>query len=487
MTDSRRLLAPWARPCDLYSPPGRVLVQLRLGEAPEAIPTALDVRQGALEPELRFGISALDRVLSHFADRVTVTRMHDSAASLGHVGASHRGFDEIEHVLGLSRTFEVHTDHMCCIEDVVDAFRQTNVVEWASPDYITTTPLEAAAAQALLDPDLDLELAWASRDLVNAAEAIAYELGDPSVLCAILDTGVIDDHPELGDNVRTFGPDTVELGAADFSAGLELLGDVRGQDRSPRDEAGHGTHCAAIIAGAGTNIPPGLASGCTVLPARVLGSARIKGRREPFGVGRIGDIDRGCKLVVDMGAKVLNMSFGTSLAALDAGDPVPHTDVTAYALARGCVLVAASGNSSKDEQITPACLDGVIAVGAVDNDGKPTAFTTTGPHLALSAPGERVVTADLEGYARATGTSFAAPFVTGAAALLVSRAGRRGIGLDGIEARRLLVESARPFATDVPPGHGAGVLDAYAALRLLDRNIDAALVGDAKSIMEGEG
>ena len=222
-----------------------------------------------------------------------------------------------------------------------------------------------------------------------------------------------------------------------------------------------------------------------MLPARVLGSARIKGRREPFGVGRIGDIDRGCKLVADMGAKVLNMSFGTSLASLDAGDPVPHTDVTAYALARGCVLVAASGNSGKDEQITPACLDGVIAVGAVDNDGRPTAFTTTGPHLALSAPGERVVTADLEGYSRATGTSFAAPFVTAAAALLVSRAGRRGIGLDGIEARRLLVESVRPFGTDVPPGHGAGVLDAYAALRLLDRDIDAAVAGDAQPTTEG--
>src|SRR5215208_6460290 len=103
MTDSRRLLAPWARPCDLYSPPGRLLVQLRLGEAPEAIPTALDVRQGALEAEPRFGISALDRVLGHFADRVAVTRLHDSAASLGRVGASHRGFDELEHVLGLSR------------------------------------------------------------------------------------------------------------------------------------------------------------------------------------------------------------------------------------------------------------------------------------------------------------------------------------------------------------------------------------------------
>jgi len=128
VTDSRRLLAPWNRPCDLYSPPGRMLVQLRLGEAPDAIPTALDVRDGGLDPERRFGIATLDRVLGHFADRVAVTRVHDSAASLGRIGSSNRGFDELEHVLGLSRTFEIETDHMCCVEDVVEALRQTDVV-----------------------------------------------------------------------------------------------------------------------------------------------------------------------------------------------------------------------------------------------------------------------------------------------------------------------------------------------------------------------
>jgi subtilisin family serine protease len=480
---SRRLLTPWARPCDVYSQPSRVLLKLKLGEAPGAIPTALDVRAGAQSPESRFGMAEVDRILAHFADRVRVVRVHDSAASVGRVGASHRGYDELEHVLGLSRTFQVRSERACCVDDIVDALRQVDTVEWASPHYVTTTPL-AAVAPSAVDPDLDLELAWASRDLVHASEAIAYEPGDRSVVCAVLDTGVVDGHPELGDNVRTAGPDTVELGTGDFAAGLELLGDVTVADRRPHDEAGHGTHCAAIIAGAGTHIPPGLASGCTVLPARVLGSARIHGRREPFGVGRIGDIDRGCKLVVDMGAKALNMSFGTSLSALDPGDPIPHVDVCAYALARGCILVAASGNSGRSEEITPACLPGVIAVGAVTNDGVPTAFTTTGAHVSLCAPGERVVTADLEGYARATGTSFAAPFVSAAAALLVSRAGRRGLSLDGADAHRLLVTSARPFPAVVPSGYGAGILDAHAALRLLDREIDDAV---ANGVPTSEG
>jgi subtilisin family serine protease len=158
--------------------------------------------------------------------------------------------------------------------------------------------------------------------------------------------------------------------------------------------------------------------------------------------------------------------------ALDGNDEMPHSDVVRYGLARGCVMVAASGNSGRDEAFSPACLDGVIAVGAVDAAGAPCAFSTRGEHVAVSAPGERVVSAGLRGLARLTGTSFAAPFVAATAALLVSRANRRAVPGSAALVRRVLSQSARPFGAKPPRGMGSGILDAAAALRLLDRELD---------------
>ena len=126
------------------------------------------------------------------------------------------------------------------------------------------------------------------------------------------------------------------------------------------------------------------------------------------------------KMAVDLGAKVLNMSFGTDDSALDPLAPKPHAEVVAYAVDRGCVLVAASGNNGERTRYWPAAYPGVIAVGAVGADGRPTAFSTRGDHVALCAPGRTIRSLGLTGYQHVTGTSFAAPFVAAAAALLVA-------------------------------------------------------------------
>jgi subtilisin family serine protease len=180
------------------------------------------------------------------------------------------------------------------------------------------------------------------------------------------------------------------------------------------------------------------------------------------------------KRLIDLGVQVINMSFGTPQSALLPDDPRPHEEVVRYALARGVLLVAASGNSGERECYYPAAHEGVIAVGAIDDDGRPASFSTRGDHVALCAPGRDIWTCGLAGYACVTGTSFAAPFVSAACALLVAQAEARAWPLDPQSAREILVASARPFA-QVHEGCGAGVLDAAAALQLLDRRIDEAL------------
>jgi subtilisin family serine protease len=206
----------------------------------------------------------------------------------------------------------------------------------------------------------------------------------------------------------------------------------------------------------------------------VLTGAILPGRPQPVGIGSLVDIDRGLKVALDLGANVANMSFGTPRSALDPNDPMPHEEVVRYGALRGCVMVAASGNSGQEEYFTPACLDGVIAVGACRPDGTPAPFSTRGDHVALLAPGVRVLSATLQGqYGRVTGTSFAAPFVAATAALLLSRARSDAYPLDAAGVRHLLMGSARPLRAGTELGHGAGVLDAYGALLALEREIQS--------------
>lgn len=463
---------PWAPRRSLYCVPGRVVFKLALGEAPDWIPTIRDVRSGCLDAARKVDGGPIDSILSHFSGAIRVTRVHGAAASRHRFAHRHENYDAEEQAFGMSRTFRLELEEDANIDDVVTALLHARAVEYATPHYLSLQPMHRAVrSKATADSEED---AWRPRNFVRAAEALAYEPGDEALITAIVDTGVHSEHPELAGRLRA-GFDTVQIGAQDLSTGARLLGDLSVADPDPEDEVGHGTGCAGIIGARGERIPPGLGGATALLPMRVLGSASLPGQSAPVGIGALTDIDDGLKRALDLGARVLNLSFGTPVASLDANDPLPHADVVRYGLARGCVLVAASGNSGRAEAFSPACLDGVIAVGSVDDGGNPSAFSTRGEHVAISAPGERIVSSGLDGLAVLTGTSFAAPFVTAAAALVVSRSNRRAYPATPDLVARVLRESARPFPGPArPEGAGAGVLDAAAALERLDREIDQA-------------
>jgi subtilisin family serine protease len=467
---SRQITTPWAPSSLTYALPGSLLLKMRLGEAPEHIPTQQDVRLGSASAATRMDGGPIDRLLRHHGNGARIMRVFPAARSLNRNGSRHLDFDDKEHQYGMSRTFRVELERDTQVERLAGVLRQLPEVESASLHHCCRTPFAAAPEQPM---PIDLAEAWAPRDMVQAREALAYETGDPSVIAGIVDTGVALDHRETNGRFRG-GYDTVQLAAADFAQGVTLLGESGRIDTRPLDNyVGHGMACSGIMGARGERIPPGLGGNCWLLPVRVLGAARLTGKPEPVGLGAIADIDLGVKIAVDLGARVLNMSFGTPESAIEAGMPKPHADVIRYAAARGCVLVAASGNSGKEEQFWPAAFDEVIAVGSAGADGQPSRFTSWGQHVALCAPGERVATCALEGrYQLATGTSFAAPFVAAAAALLLSRAGRRSFRFDGSMAKEILIASVTRWMRDVR-GYGAGILNVYQALQELDRRIDA--------------
>ncbi len=459
---NQTLSMPWAPHARCYCAPRRLIFTLALGEDATRIPGRSQVRAQRETPAAGTGHGAVDRVLRELGGNVALARLHDPANA-------DVGFDLTEHARGLSRTYVASFSDVHRIDHTLDALRQLAVVTSACADYFVTpeeAPVAAfgAARASGLWP-------WLR---IGAEAARAMEPGDAAVTTAVLDTGASKDHNELRGRLSS-GFDAVNFSSADLSRGMSLVGDYSARDTDPAEtDNPHGTACLAIIGGHGRAMPPGLATATSLMPVRVLASARppaTAGKSKVLGLGALSDIDYAIKRCVDLGAKVLNCSFGTSENALMPGDPKPHEDTTAYALERGTVMVAASGNSSRPERFFPAAAEGVIAVGSVGPEGAVSPFTTTGDHVALCAPGEHILTPSIDSYDYSTGTSFAAPFVAGAAALMVARARRAARPLTSAEARDTLVASASPWPGSAPAGAGAGILDMPAALARLDSQI----------------
>lgn len=476
MSAAGRLLQSWAHRSGTYALPTSLLVRLKLGEVPDRIPAVMDVRRGAQAAAEASGHGALDRVAATFGTSLRISRLHAAGRALQRVGERHRGYSEAEQVSGVARMLRIDVAPGTHVGSMAISLMQLDLVEAAIPNYVATVGLDGPVLPPAPrgDGDDDDEGGWAARDLVNARRALAYSGSNSGVVVGVVDSGLALGHPEFASRLRR-GVDTVDLGRGDLGGGISLVGDNRGADTDPDDRhVGHGTGCAAIIAGRGQGIPPGLGGQCSVIPVRSLGAAQFPGRSAPIGIGALSDLDMGLVLAVQLGAQVVNCSFGTDDEALEPGAPKPHSEAVAFAEARGCTLVVASGNSGDRRTYWPAADPRVIAVGSVGLDRAVSSFSTSGDHVALCAPGERIHTAGLGvGYQQATGTSFAAPFVTGAVALLIERAQARAAALDPAMIKALLMASATPHRADVGPGNGAGVLDAARALELLDEAIDA--------------
>lgn len=268
---------------------------------------------------------------------------------------------------------------------------------------------------------------------VNAPTAWNLATGN-GVKVAIIDTGVDLSHSDLAPNIGG-GLNLVEPGAP------------------ARDDVGHGTHVAGIIAAAlnGSGLV-GVAPEALLYPVRVLGAQAT---------GRLSDIILALQWAIDQQIRIVNLSLGTPT----------HVQAFERAIANGVkaglVIVAGAGNSGPDSPEFPAAFPEVLAVGAVTMKGQITPFSSTGPFVDLVAPGQGVLSTMIGNRTGlASGTSMASPHVVGVAALYLQAHPTAGPD----EVRAALTGSAVPLEGLSRAEQGAGFVDARAALEWVPRS-----------------
>jgi len=285
---------------------------------------------------------------------------------------------------------------------------------------------------------------------IRAPEAWEFTTGDDLTI-AVIDTGVDLDHPDLAsklwvnaDEIPGNGLDDDGNGYVDDSYGWDFVND----DAEPQDDYWHGTHVAGIAA-ADTDNGQGVAGvswGARIMPLKALNAS---------GDGNYADVASAIVYAADNGARILNLSLGGEdySAAL--------AEAVGYARERGCLLAAAAGNES-GAVLYPAANDGVLAVVATTRwDGR-WYRSNYGPEVDAAAPGEDIYSTTLnDAYLSASGTSAAAPHVSGLAALVWSVQP----DLTNDDVARVITETVRDLGT---PGwdrfYGWGRIDAYQAI-----------------------
>ncbi len=307
------------------------------------------------------------------------------------------------------------------VEEVIEVLERNPNIEFVEPDYF-------AYEEETSVNDYWYPAQWGIKS-ANAPKAWDITTGASEVLVAVVDTGIKSSHPDLTTRV---------VAGYDFVNG----------DSDPTDDRGHGTAVAGVIV-ANTNNSIGIAGAnwnSKVLAVKVLDSS---------GWGTYSNIAAGIIYAADHGAKIINLSLGgtsyssTLKAAVD------------YAFSKGCVLVAAAGNSGDATVNYPAGFANVIAVGAVSSDMKLKSFSCYGEHIDVVAPGSAIAPTINDGYADWSGTSFSAPFVSGLASLVLSL----NPSLLPQDIQRIIEATAVDLGE---PGKdlyfGSGFVDFYAAL-----------------------
>ncbi|MEK0188204.1 S8 family serine peptidase, partial [Microcoleus anatoxicus] len=330
------------------------------------------------------------------------------------------------------------------VEQTISAYKNDPRIEYIEPDYIITlediqktSPAQEKLAtitpQATTPNDPSYTQLWGLNNTgqsggtadadIDAPEAWDIQKGNPNLVIGVIDTGVDYNHPDLVGNIWTNPGEIAGDGIDNDNNGY--IDDTRGwdfgnNDNNPMDVNGHGTHVSGTIAGKGNNGVgvTGVAWNAKIMPLKFFSDA---------GSGDTSGAILAINYATAKGVKLTNNSWG------GGGNSQALSDAINSAGQQGALFIASAGNGGSDgigdnNDITPHYPDGynlsnIISVASTTRTDGLSSFSNYGAtSVDLGAPGSDIYsTTPGANYATYSGTSMAAPHVTGAAALLWSQ------------------------------------------------------------------
>ena len=326
----------------------------------------------------------------------------------------------------LNNLYKIELDANSSTENIIESLKIDSDIEYVqiaqsySIDYTPTDSL--------------YEEQWGLRN-INAENA--WELipdNSKEIILAVIDTGIDFEHPDIdgvlyhntgemglddnGIDKSNNGIDDDLNGFIDDYQGwdfvnkrniypAEIKDDFTDWDNFPMDEHGHGTNVAGIIGAEHNSI--GIAG---VNPKVKILNLRAFDRN---GNGEEDDAASAIIYAVNMGAKIINMSWG------DSEYSKVLKDIIEYAYENDVILIGSSGNSGSDLPHFPSGFSEVVSVGAIQENDALAGFSNYGSTIDLVAPGSQIITLTLDNkYKNVSGTSVATPYVSAAASIISS-------------------------------------------------------------------
>ncbi len=357
--------------------------------APASLSPMLD-SNGELLVDLRDGLDPAGLLNGHWNQNITFTRAFYPA------DADFTDLDDY-YVADLSNA------DPAAIQELVKAWTEAGIIDgWEYNEQVRLDPEESTNAvrpvqqdYGINDPGLPQLWGFESMEIAALYQTLQSMQPEPrkKALIAILDTGIDAKHEDIQDNYQST--------ASKY-------------DNDPR---GHGTHCAGIAAAVSNN-NKGIASFSTdnsfvkVTSIKVLSAS---------GMGTQQMIIAGMTEAADKGADVISMSLG---GRSDDLKQRAYVSAVKYANRKGAIVVAAAGNENRNaKETSPANVDGVITVSAVDERLDKALFSNyiSDVKMGIAAPGVNIYsTVPNSQYAIYSGTSMATPYVAGLVGLMKS-------------------------------------------------------------------
>ena len=313
--------------------------------------------------------------------------------------------------------------------------------------------------------------------LINLPDAWDITTGSTDVIVAVIDTGVVLDHPDLSGQLIAGYDFISNSNTALDGDGIDSNPDDPGSSGANRPSSFHGTHVAGTVAASSNNNigVAGVAWHSTIMPLRVLG----KGGGTSYDIRQAmrfaARLDNDSDTLPAKKADIINLSLGSIYPSQATQDVIDEVR------AAGTIVIAAAGNYNNDTPFYPASYDGVVAVSAVAYNKSKASYSNFSADVDVAAPGgsgeydiastgadnsSGAIQAD---YTYKQGTSMAAPHVAGVVALMMAvKPDMTPDQLDTLLATGEITEDLGESGRDNIYGHG--LIDAFKAVAVAQGN-----------------